>query len=319
MIYVNTSEEDLNTLDSSKFKYHINGGEGCNHDRHKAKQLVIDDYDNIAQEIDNKLNTDFIFCIFSSSGGTGSGAGPMLLDLLIDDEKTVGAITIIPSIDESIKSQINSYECFTELKSIEGTSSIFILDNGKESDRLSINQKFVDAFVDFIEIPDKHKSVKGNIDRAEIQESLKAHGMAIVTVTSGTESAAVIDTFSDNVFAPLENDRTIKYITASSSFDLSMNDLVKSVGIAVDYFQTYNEDHTICLLSGLKLPFGRLDQVLQMVESNKETIIKNLSATKDYDMKSDFNFLSGQQINKSDSAPDNKHKTKRDIMKKYFK
>ena len=58
VIYVNTSQEDLDTLENAKFKYHIPQGEGCNKDRRKAKQLVIDDFDNIAAEIETKLKAE---------------------------------------------------------------------------------------------------------------------------------------------------------------------------------------------------------------------------------------------------------------------
>lgn len=47
VLYLNTSDEDLETIDGVH-KYHISGGEGCNKDRDKAKQLVVDDFDNIA-------------------------------------------------------------------------------------------------------------------------------------------------------------------------------------------------------------------------------------------------------------------------------
>lgn len=124
VLYVNTSREDLNTLEDAKFRYHIPQGEGCNKDRRKAKQLVIDDFDNIVAEIDSKVKAEMIFVIFASGGGTGSGAGPMLMDLLIDEGRTVGAITIIPSSEESVKSHINSYECFTELTRISGSLSL---------------------------------------------------------------------------------------------------------------------------------------------------------------------------------------------------
>ena len=90
VLYINTSKEDLDTLESAKFKYHIPGGEGCNKDRRKAKQLIIDDFDNIAREIESKVKADMLFVIFASGGGTGSGAGPMLTDLLIDEGMTVG-------------------------------------------------------------------------------------------------------------------------------------------------------------------------------------------------------------------------------------
>jgi cell division GTPase FtsZ len=83
VLYINTSQEDLDTLDHAKHKYHIPGGEGCNKDRHKAKQLVIDDFDQIEAKIEATLMADQLFVIFASGGGTGSGAGPMLADLLI--------------------------------------------------------------------------------------------------------------------------------------------------------------------------------------------------------------------------------------------
>ena len=102
------------------FNSSIPQGEGCNKDRKKAKQLVIDDFDNIAAEIESKAKSEMTFVIFASGGGTGSGAGPMLIDLLIDEGKTIGAITIIPAPDESVKSHINSYECFSELTEISG-------------------------------------------------------------------------------------------------------------------------------------------------------------------------------------------------------
>lgn len=76
VLYINTSQEDLDTLEKAKFKYHIPNGEGCNKDRRKAKQLVIDDFDQIAAEIETKIKSELIFVIFASGGGTGSGARP---------------------------------------------------------------------------------------------------------------------------------------------------------------------------------------------------------------------------------------------------
>ena len=152
VLYVNTSREDLDTLEDAKFTYHIPQGEGCNKDRRKAKQLVIDDFDNIVAEIDSKVKAEMIFVIFASGGGTGSGAGPMLMDLLIDEGRTVGAVTILPSSEESVKSHINSYECFTELTRISGSGACFIIDN-ENGDKMELNASFVDSFDDFLMIP----------------------------------------------------------------------------------------------------------------------------------------------------------------------
>ena len=276
VLYLNTSEEDLSTLKKAKYKYHITGGEGCNKDRKKAKQLIIDDYDQIAAEMDAKLDAEIVFIIFASGGGTGSGAGPMLCDLLLDDGKTVGAVTVIPALDESIKSHVNSYECFAELTKIEGLASCFILDN-ENGNKLGLNRSFVDDFTAFVEIPDKIQNVEGNIDKAEIRETLKAHGMAVI-LHSTADSSDVIKKLQDNIYAPIEPDRVVKYITAEMSSNVRMTDVEKDLGVPVDTFQTAGEETVLCA-SGLSFPQTRLDLIYERIDENRETIKKNLKAT----------------------------------------
>lgn len=316
VLYVNTSKEDLDTLDHAKFKYHISSGEGCNKDRHKAKQLIVDDFDNIASEIESKIKANMIFVIFASGGGTGSGAGPMLMDLLIDEGKTIGAVTILPSPEESVKSHINSYECFLELTEITGTGACFVIDNA-HGEKIGLNAQFVDSFTAFLEIPDKHKSIKGNIDRAEIEETLKAHGMAVVVREKAKESAGLIKAIKENFFAPLEADRAVKYITASIAGNVNMQDLEKAVGTPMDNFQTFNDEETICCVSGLTYPQTRLDDIYKKVSENKDLIKKNLKATRETGMRKDVNFLDEMET-PGKKAEAQKPKSRRDIMSKYL-
>ena len=316
VIYINTSQEDLDTLENAKFKYHIPRGEGCNKDRHKAKQLVIDDFDNIAGEIESKVKSDMLFVIFASGGGTGSGAGPMLIDLLIDEGKNVGAITIIPAPDESVKSHINSYECFSELTEIQASGACFIIDNGT-GEKMELNKIFVDSLAAFLEIPEKHKSVKGNIDKAEIMETLNSHGMALVARCKGQDSADVIQAIKDSASAPMEPDRAVKYITASLAGNVRMADLEKAFGTPIDTFQTFNDTETICCISGLTYPLSRLETIYEKVDVNKELIKKNLAATRETGLKKGVNFLDDMEPPKKKTA-EKKPQSKRDIMSKYL-
>lgn len=316
VLYVNTSKEDLNTLEQVKFKHHIAGGEGCNKDRHKAKKLIVDDFDNIASEIETKLKADMIFVIFASGGGTGSGAGPMLIDLLLDEGKAVGAITVLPSLEESVKSHINAYECFTELTAITGTCACFILDN-ESGEKISLNCRFVDCFTAFLEIPDKHTSIKGNIDKAEIMETLKAHGMAVIAKEKAENSAEVIAAVENSFFAPLEADRAIKYITISIAGNVKIADLEKAIGTPIDNFQTFNDDETICCASGLTYPQTRLEAIYEKVSAHKDLIKKNLAATREIGMKKDVNFLEEMKIPGRELEVQ-KPKSRRDIMNKYL-
>lgn len=316
VIYVNTSQEDLDTLEKAKFKYHIPQGEGCNKDRKKAKQLVIDDFDSIAGEIESKVKSEMVFVIFASGGGTGSGAGPMLIDLLIDEGKTVGAVTVIPAQSESVKSHINSYECFSELTGISGTGACFIIDNDK-GDKLKLNHVFADSLDAFLEIPEKHKSVKGNIDKAEVMETLKAHGVSVVVRGKGKESADIIQAVKDSVFAPLEPDRAVKYITASLAGNVHMADLEKAFGTPIDNFQTFNDEETICCISGLTYPQARLNMMYDKVAENKELIKKNLAAAQETGLKDGVNFLEEIEPKKK-KAEGKKPQSRRDIMSKYL-
>ncbi|MCI9448331.1 MAG: hypothetical protein HFH36_13370 [Lachnospiraceae bacterium] len=316
VLYVNTSQEDLDTLGNAKFRYHVPGGEGCNKDRHKAKQLIIDDFDNIAREIEAKVKADMVFVIFSSGGGTGSGAGPMLADLLIDEGIEVGIITIIPSLEESLKSQINSYECFSELMGVVRTAACFILDNGK-GEKLGLNAAFVDSLKVFLDIPEMHKSIKGNIDKAEAMETLKAHGMAVIARDAGGDSPGIIQALKEGPFAPMEADRAVKYMAASLSGDARMADIEKAVGVPVDNFQTFNSAETICCISGLTYPHARLEAVYGKVEGSRELVERNLAAAMECGMKKGVNFLEGMEL--PGRKPGNsKPQSKRDIMSKYL-
>lgn len=317
VLYINTSQEDLDTLENAKYKYHIPGGEGCNKDRRKAKQLVIDDFDRIAAEIEAKIKAELIFVIFASGGGTGSGAGPMLIDLLIDEGRAIGAITIVPGQGESVKAHINSYDCFSELTEIAGMAACFILDNDR-AEKMSINADFVRDFCAFLDIPEKHKSVKGNIDKAEVVETLKAHGMALVASRKAQNSAEAIKGIQNNPYAPIEGDRAVKYIAASLPAGVSMPDLEKAVGTPIDNFQTYNDDETVIYcLSGLTYPQARFDVVYKKVDDNRETIKKNLAATMETGMKKHVNFLDDLEPAKK-PAQSQKRQSKRDIMSKYL-
>lgn len=317
VLYINTSQEDLDTLEHAKYKYHIPGGEGCNKNRRKAKQLVIDDFDRIAAEIETKIKADLTFVIFASGGGTGSGAGPMLIDLLIDEGRAIGAITIVPGQNESVKAHINSYDCFFRVDRNRRNGRL-LHPGQRPGGKLSINTSFVDDFCSFLEVPEKHKSVKGNIDKAEIMETLSAHGMALVTSRKAQNSAETIKAIQDNPYAPIEGDRAVKYITASLSDGVTMPELEKAIGTPIDTFQTFNDEGiTICCISGLTYPQSRLDIVYKKVDENKEVIEKNLTATRETRMKKSINFLDDlEPPKKAAEAP--KPKSKRDIMSKYL-
>ncbi len=240
----------------------------------------------------------------------------MLTDLLVDEGRSVGVITILPARGESVKSHINSYECFTELTAIAGTGACFVIDN-ENGNKMELNGTFVNSLAAFLEIPEKHKSVKGNVDKAEIMETLRAHGMAVVVRGRGKESAGVIQAAGHGALAAPEPDRAVKYITASLAGNVKMADLEKAFGTPIDNFQTFNDEETVCCVSGLSYPQSRLDEVYRKVEENKELIKRNLAATRETGLKGGVNFLEEMEEPRKEKT-EAKPKSKRDIMSKYL-
>lgn len=312
-MYINTSQEDLNTLKDSKYVYHITNGEGANKDRDKAKQLVIDDYDNIAAMVDKVMDCEILFVVFSSGGGTGSGTGPMLIDLMLDENRKVGAVTILPTAEESVKTKYNSYECFRELLSLDKMASLFILDNSK-ADKFYINSRFVQMFDNYIHIPDNYSSQRGNIDDAEIKETLLTHGMSCIYSAGNTNMAALAKSISSDIYAPIEGDK-VKYMALAADDSInSFEELHKAVGVPYDEFRTYTDNDCIIMLAGLNYPLSRLDEIHSDVLSGKDIIINNTTISRQ-ELKDDFDF-----VKKSPGAmPRAEPQSKRDIMAKYLK
>ena len=318
VFFINTSEEDLETLETAKFKHHIKGGEGCNKDRNKAKELVIENFEEIFADIDSKIKEEFIYVIFSAGGGTGSGASPMLIDLLIQNaEKKVGAITIIPSEKEPLKTHINAYECFKELADIEGIGSTIVLDNNACENKLSINKDFIEAFDMMMNMPN-HRDIRGNIDKAELKEIIETRGMLTITSTEPKEStmANLIETFKNNIYAPLEKDKVITYIGLLSANQLELGEIEKEVGNYLDVFQGFTEEQTVCVLAGLSLPFTRLEAIKNKVMQSQEAVKRNLKATKVNKLKDNINFLDEVQVK---DHIESKANTTKDIFAKYRK
>ena len=316
-LYLNTSEEDLATLSKAKHKHHIKGGEGCHKDRDKAKILIKNDFKEIMKKVEQTLEEEYLFVIFTTGGGTGSGCSPMLIDLLTRrTNKTVGAICVLPSREEPLKTFINSYEAFKELEEIKRIGATFVLDNAK-FEKFSLNKDFVDLFNSFIEIPTQ-QSYKGNIDVAEIKEMLSTRGAAIISkMTKATsDTSRLIQSFSQNKFAPLQQDEVITYIGLSAATPIEVSAITKEVGTCLDIFQGINAENTICGLFGLTYPYSELEQMKVKIDGNKAAITKNLTATSEKKLAEGINFLN--EIRKPEANQIEPEEDMDDVFSKYL-
>lgn len=217
-LFVNSAKLDLDSLTEvdEKYKYHIPGGEGCNKDRKKSKELFRKDIDNIINELKEKLSgIEYLFIIGSAGGGTASGVLASMKRIAMNELglKACIIVTILPNTKtESIKALINAYETLAEIEQLEEEGATFILDNNKNANKLRINEMFF-CYLDAL-LTNASSSVLGNVDNAEVEELLSTSGMAIISKLGKDKSDTqqLISTFHNNIYAPMEEDKVIKYI-----------------------------------------------------------------------------------------------------------
>lgn len=320
-LFINSAKLDLDSLKEvdEKCKYHIPGGEGCNKDRKKSKELFRKDIDNIINEIKEKLpGIEYLFVIGAAGGGTASGVLASVKRIAMSELslKACIIVTILPNTkNESIKALINAYETLAEIEQLEEAGATIVLDNDKNSNKLRINDMFF-CYLNAL-LTNDSVSVFGNVDNAEIEELLSASGMAIISKLGKdkSETQKLISTFKNNIYAPIEEDKVIKYmglINAGQGRGIRIEDIYNEVGTPLDTYVGYEADATICILSGLSLPYGKMAEIKTIIDSNKDTIKNNLAAQNSSRLSDSLGFFDDMiPINKPKAE---KSKSYRDLL-----
>lgn len=267
-LFINSSKEDLDTL-HVKNKYHIKDGEGCAKNRKLSKQLFKDDIENILKEINKVIDKEIIFVIGSSSGGTGSGALPLISDYISTaTNKTVCVITTLPNNKESVQAKINTIDMFKELSQVNKIGATLIIDNNKNSNVIELNHKFISVFKNFLNIHSE-TNISGNIDQREIHQLLKSNGvLSIKNMDKGIikEQYIVKNIKSNNILADIEDDKEIKYLLYSGSKAILDEQYMKNeLGSYIDSYKCNNRKTNLIALSGLTLPYKRLEEIQEAV------------------------------------------------------
>lgn len=319
-LFINTASTDLESLTDvdEQYKYQIPGGEGCNKDRKKSRELFRKDIDNIINETKEKLpGIEYLFIAASLGGGTGAGDVMPLKRVAMSelDIKACIIITVLPDPKiESVQALINSYETLAEIEALEEPGTTFVLDNSKNNNKMKINEIFF-CHLDALLTLDCNSSL-GNIDDAEVEQMLCSKGMSIISKLGKDKSDIqnLISTFHNNVYAPLEEDGVIKYIGlvhVGIGKGIRMEDIYEEVGTPLDTYIQYEADYVLCMLSGLSLPYKKMEEIKEIIDSNKETIKRNLISQNNNRLSKSVGFL--DEIIPV-AKPKDKKKSSRDLL-----
>ena len=278
---INTSQEDLASVQLSH-KIWIEGSKGAAGQRERSISELSYGIDGILEELKSHIITDSIVFVASSlGGGTGSAIAPVLADILLESEYTVGMILVLPADSEPLKIRDNARQAFDEVDQLKPRmGSIFILDNNAMN-KLTINRTFASLFTGILCI--NNRSIDGNMDLAEIEECLKCPSFSIIAKLNGEKgtTANIIDVIDrdNNIFAK-RDDKTINIMGISESASardsqIDVVELRKGIGMAPTEFHGYMSDsgENVIILSGLNMPYSRIDA---MTESIKEETTKRI-------------------------------------------
>lgn len=273
-VYVNTSQEDLNSI-KGIHKIAIPGAEGAAKDRKRVLQLATESFPDIIEKIQSVITQKYILVIFSSSGGTGSGLSTPILRYFSQSGKVCIPVVVLPDENiESAKSCENAYNTCAELMSIQGLGATFLLDNSND-DKFAINRKFVNEFDTFVNI--KNSSIYGNIDMAERKQILSCPGIAVIGKVSKTKSIAsdVVHSLQNGIYAKIESKNAYYLGISTSNRSLDISSITREFVSIYDVFSGISESTTISIVSGLQWPLKRIERF----KNKFEETVQNMNNT----------------------------------------
>lgn len=295
--YVNLAQQDLDLVNSPN-KLHIKNGEGASKNRDKAKEVLSESIDDVLETLGNQITEKYVFTVFSLGGGTGSGCGPFLASVIAENpEKKVGLVIILPSMEESLQARINAYEALSEIIPLKNNlGSVFILDNNKRKDKLSINRSFAGLFDSFINIGDVPSSIHGVIDIAEQKTLLETSGVAMIHKVAQNEQSNLLATINKGIYATIEPNKKIKYIGLSQpeakedKDTIEINSVIDVVGQPIDTYMGYGNTETVLYLGGMSFPKTYISSLADSIKKEKDKAEKVMEDD-DISMDENINFL----------------------------
>lgn len=278
--YVNTSLEDLDTIDTGyDKKYHINGTKGMAKDRALANEVITSEYndDKVVEAVYKKYaNASIYFFIYTLSGGTGGGMGNQIAKKMKErfPDKTVNIITVLPNDEEDIIMQLNAIQCLKGIKDIliDGDkgyiTNLQILDNNKKDfdKRTSINKEYasmLDKILSFQSI-----TPEGNLDEEELERLFSIPGVSTICELDNKDFLDELTKVEDTtIFAStLKNVKAHGLILNGDQNNTTSRNLIREeFGVPVATYDTvWDEDLNIIISLGMSFD----DSIINKLNAN---------------------------------------------------
>ena len=247
-IYINTSESDLAMVKDNGLKFKIGKKgevEGSAKNRTKMKEYLQADINNILLNDDLQeviADKKYVFIISSAAGGTGSGASPILMDImrqLFPDTNFI-IVCVLPKISASLMEQGNTLEYLNELYDVLGESTTYMIYDNETTAGLPptkalevINDNIVED-LKVLSCVDNYPTPYESIDEADMESIITTPGRLLVTrLTSKLTAKNLEDTELHELI--------IKAIKQSAHAETDRNKKILKRGIITYFTDTVNK------------------------------------------------------------------------------
>ncbi|MCM1215437.1 MAG: hypothetical protein NC548_13070 [Lachnospiraceae bacterium] len=318
-VYINTSEADLSMVtgnDELKFKIGDKKViEGSGKNRAKMKEFLMADVNRIFQ--DENLQTavatkKYAFIITSAAGGTGSGAGPVLMEIMrqMFPDTNFILVGVLPQIGASLMEQGNTLEFLTELYDVLGDQTTYMIYDNETTAELPPTKALEvvnDNIVEDIRILtgiDNFPTPYESIDEADMESIITTPGRLLVLRLNKnlTEKSMEDNNLSDMIVKGIkqschtETDRNkkvvrwgiITYFTdrVNSLYDPELSGLQDFIGTPIERFNHNAINDTgkevlnfmYLIASGLSPINDRVQRVTDRIEELKQALANDDSS-----------------------------------------
>lgn len=303
VLAINSSEKDLQTIPNSIPRVLIGDTKGAGKERSEAKRFLKESIMKIISDEEKAsiFDSEVLFIISSTGGGTGSGTSILLSNILqeVYPNTKIIIVGILPTLKEALSTQLNSIEYMKELYGAIDDATYMIYDNEKLTKMPSsvmmstINESIVndiDVIRGTYQLPTRYSS----IDEKDAGNIISTKGRIAIASLRDIKEKDIDDTtieellikeFKTNAHCELQRDKIVHRTGVISNLSDRLNEsfdthipLVQSfIGTPVEEFEhvVINEDrhapnNVFLIASGLTQVNDRIRKINDRIDEINE-------------------------------------------------
>ena len=299
---INSSQKDLDDkiLDKTIPSFLIGNKRGAGKNRESAKQFMKVELDRLFNQttafMDVVEEADVVVVAASTSGGTGSGAGPLMVNRLmaVYPNKVIIFFGILPKYSESAQAQFNTVECMNEvtnprLHMVYMLSDLHAYEDLPNEEAYEKTSKYIVDCMNVIRGDTLKQTPYGMIDESDMLTILSAEGYMMINhranitkneLEKGTTQSLMINMLKDTPAVHQQKGKIVRNLgiilnTTDTDEDPcksgNFSELEEFIGHPLATFTNYavtssQRSDIAVIMSGMNKPIDRISECTEIAK-----------------------------------------------------